>query len=101
VNTLADVSILEKAERELGAFLSAVAELAGPGFLDRASQTWIAAVEESECLEADHEKFFREVTMRAAAQFQKPKDASLAGEGLIVGVPLFRPSVESGAVIGI
>ena len=58
------VSIVTQAEREMAAFLRATTDSAGHT-LPRATDAWIRAIESLDWPEANHEKFFRSVTILA------------------------------------
>jgi hypothetical protein len=67
-NTLPMITIFDEAERELAAFLCAITDVVGRNGLTRASEFWIQVMENLDWPDENFEKFFRVVSIRAAAQ---------------------------------
>jgi hypothetical protein len=71
-NVLPATSVFNDAERELAAFLCAVTSVIGFNALARASDLWLQVMNSSDWpAHENFEKFFRSVTIRAAAQLEK------------------------------
>jgi hypothetical protein len=71
-NVLPAASIFSDAEHELAAFLCAVTSVIGFNALSRASDLWIQIMKSSDWpTNESFEKFFRGVTIRAAAQLEE------------------------------
>jgi hypothetical protein len=60
--------ITKAAEKELGAFLSAVSQVSGYDEVERAADLWMANFETSDWINADEEHTCRQVTIQALAQ---------------------------------
>lgn len=67
---------LDAAERELGAFLSAISNGGGFGDQTRASNTWIDVFESQYLPDSGFEKFFRNVTILALKRLQEHYEQS-------------------------
>lgn len=66
-NSISSVSKMSSAaQKELQAFLCAVSELFGDEKTQRAGEFWLKALESSEGVMANGEKFFRQITIQAA-----------------------------------
>jgi hypothetical protein len=61
-------SILNQAERELGAFLQAATNLVGPNGLSHARDLWIETLRNIDCPGTESTGFFRSVTIRTISQ---------------------------------
>lgn len=77
INDVASVSFMDQAERGMAAFLRAAVDVVGKGGLERASDLWIHAMESLDGPIDSPEKFFRSVTIRAAAQLLEYSQAGI------------------------
>ena len=68
VDDVLSANVISKAERELAAFLRATTDVVGHGSTSQAGDIWIQAMESRDWHCESPEKFFRGVTVRAAAQ---------------------------------
>ncbi len=68
VPNVSSVNIFDEAEHELAAFLHAASDVVGAGELMRAGEIWMQAMKDLDCPVSNFDKFFRRVTLRAAAQ---------------------------------
>jgi len=68
VDDVLSVNVINQAERELAAFLRATTNVVGQGSTSQAGDIWIRALESRDWHCESPEKFFRGVTVRAAAQ---------------------------------
>jgi hypothetical protein len=68
VDDVLSVTVINQAERELAAFLRATTYVVGRGSTSQAGDIWIHAMELRDWHCENPEKFFRGVTVRAAAQ---------------------------------
>jgi hypothetical protein len=74
------VNMMNQAEQELAAFLRATAEVLGQGALSRAGGIWIDELKGLQWRDNSVEKFFRKVTIRAAAQLVENLKAGVSQE---------------------
>jgi hypothetical protein len=82
-NVLPATSIFSDAEHELAAFLCAVTTVIGFNALARASDLWLQVMKNSDWpANENFEKFFRSVTIRAAAQLEESAGAARETEPL-------------------
>ncbi len=68
VEVLPSSSILNQAERELGAFLQAATNLVGPNGLSHARDLWLETLRDIDCPGSELTGFFRSVTIRTISQ---------------------------------
>lgn len=61
-------NVSNAAQKELQAFLHAVSEMFGSDRTEEAGEFWLKALENSDGISVDAEKFFRRVTIQAASQ---------------------------------
>ena len=71
---LPSASILNQAERELGAFLQAVTNLVGTENLSHARDLWMEMLRDGDCPGEELTAFFRNVTIRTISQLAKPSE---------------------------
>jgi hypothetical protein len=77
VEALPSASILNQAERELGAFLRAVTPLVGGEGLERARDLWIETLRDADCPAAESTRFFRSVTIHTISQLAGNSEDSI------------------------
>jgi hypothetical protein len=79
-NQMFPAGTLERAEHELAAFLRAAVDVVGHSGIPRAGDIWIRAMESLDWRNQSIEKFFRTVTIRAAADLAKSTRAGMSHE---------------------
>jgi hypothetical protein len=75
----ADADLMALAERELGAFIGAVTELFGPEQARLAADDWINELEFMDVLPGPTERYWRLVTVAAAAQLARRLSTGIEG----------------------
>jgi hypothetical protein len=73
-------NIKRHAEREMAAFLKAVFDVFGLSGLRRAGEVWLQEMEVIDWPDANHEKYFRRVTIQAIFQLPSHFDADVRGD---------------------
>jgi len=63
--------LAQQAEREMAAFLGAVAEMFGREHTQRAAETWLKVMCSMTWPNDNHQRFFSQVTIVAASQFSR------------------------------
>jgi len=69
INDMHSYEVVDQAARELAAFLWATSDVVGHGSFLRASDIWINTMESFIWPDGNFEKFFRNITVQATAQF--------------------------------